>query len=450
MIEPRSPASRLWALTRQTADGLALLDYGAIVGSACIYAQMAFMLPGKYTFLVAGLYLFFGWISRALFRRRLRLWVFLLPTAAYCLTALADGLQYHVVRADLINIGVAVAVAAPLGISRMAPAVRSIFFTRFHETIASLGIFAALLGLAKFQLLSTTGYRIPFFIYNDGLYPWGAALSGDYNEFALALVVSFGSTLWLLPREHRLGWRYWYHIGLVIIPVAVLLSGSRRGVLFITVGALFFAVPRLLRWLRRSTPLPQRRNSLKPVLLAYSILAFVTVLNLDAIASLVTQLGERQEYIMAVDRVSEITSDALFESRQHYFPESIALLSKKSELGLLFGSGFDYLPYFGAKDGEDYPHNFLLSSMLYGGIFQTLLVLILIWAALLSCLRGGTHGTILLYWLTFCVAFALISSNSLFSSKMHLLTLLIALDLPRHQRPQVPYSLLQQPTSHIR
>jgi len=86
--------------------------------------------------------------------------------------------------------------------------------------------------------------------------------------------------------------------------------------------------------------------------------------------------------------------------------------------------------------------------MLYGGVVQTLLISFLAIAALICCWRFGGDGQSLLVWLVICLLFHLSSSNSLFSMKMQIVFLLMALDLPsgsNRRRAKMRPALVRDP-----
>jgi hypothetical protein len=77
---------------------------------------------------------------------------------------------------------------------------------------------------------------------------------------------------------------------------------------------------------------------------------------------------------------------------------------------------------------EDYPHNFVLSALLYGGLLQTSMTLFLLGAALSSAWRAGYDQRILVFWLILLILFHSSSSNSIYSTELFLVLIALALD----------------------
>jgi hypothetical protein len=121
------------------------------------------------------------------------------------------------------------------------------------------------------------------------------------------------------------------------------------------------------------------------------------------------------------------------DSRMHYWSITMERLSGLTPIEYVFGEGFAYVTDLGADPqlGEDYPHNFLFSSMLYGGLVQTTCLLFMLSLALARLSRRSQNNGMLALWFILVIFYLLTSCNSFFSAEIAVFLAVIGLSVRR-------------------
>ncbi|MCO5101258.1 MAG: O-antigen ligase family protein [Burkholderiaceae bacterium] len=283
--------------------------------------------------------------------------------------------------------------------------------------IASTG---ALLGVLGFVKLIYLAYGQPFIapVLPDRPYPGGTSVAHDYNSYALSVACGVTACvgLWRFPRIANIA-----TIGAGVAVGAGLLSGSRRFVLVIIVLALIVLVfPRLM-------PLSRKAAVWRVAIVATVAGALFAV----AQAFVVNVLGGRltaqpalrsgqADTLYTVGRLMTLSDGArivLARSLQKAVEEGVVppfrsedpVISRRMperpsvgaarldrwRFGLelyrdsgrtWIGDGFAYGAAFAGRfavpTGYDYPHNFVISALLYGGLVAAVSLIILLIASL--------------------------------------------------------------------
>lgn len=394
------------------------------------------MLPALSRPLFYGMVLFVP-VALALgrrFRFSSRLSFFVVPAAAYCVTAAFSGLQYVLVRSDIVKMLTALTFVSALSLARMSSPQRQQFERWLHRTVYLVALAGAALGLMKLGLL-LRGAEMPFLVNPiDGSYPEGSALQTDYNIFALALLFGLVSAAWLWRREENRLILNLSHAGVPLLVAAVALSGSRRGLIFLVCGAIVWTLS-----VRRQRLAPGGAPGARParvawvrVLPAYLAMLLVVVLQWGRIESYVGDLLSSAEYARLSSRAESIRTGDMLEPRLVYWERAVDVIASATWPEWVVGSGFGYLADFGRFSGldEDYPHNVFLSAVLYGGFLQSGMLLLMLMVALRRFLVSPGDAGALGAWLVLEVAFLFFSSNSFFSSEFAMVLSLLALALP--------------------
>jgi hypothetical protein len=282
-------------------------------------------------------------------------------------------------------------------------------------TVASI---AAIGGLWKLSLLVRFEI-IEALRQADGGYPPGTALRPDYNVYALCVVMGLAATLWLahnLPR--RTGRLAFLSLLASFMIAAILLSSSRRGAVFALLVLLLAETP----WWRlpTSTALPIHWR-LAPLL----VLAISAPFVLSAVTARAGQFGVSTDALVKVfDRLSSLQSpEQAFSTRQVRIEWAMKEAERSYGVAdLLVGRGFTFLSDMGREfanyTGIDYPHVFLLSSLLHGGLALVLLQLAFIWLAARALWQHRREAGFLLPLFLLALIFALSSSNGLYSNEV--------------------------------
>ncbi len=377
-----------------------------------------FVLGAVCLFTLRGIYFQRGWL------------LLVVTTGAFAITAYFSGRAFGVVRNDLYSIFQAAVLSVFVSPSHFGASRRARFWLMLHRSFLVIGCAAAVIGLFKLVLMGR-GVTLDFFLTSEGVYPPGSSLNADYNVFSVALIMSMGSALWLLNRDRSDIIYLLCHISLPAMVACVLLTSSRRAVVFLAIGAVAAFATRV--WRRRRNQRIERESGARSrwlIVATYVIILALTVSNIQGVASRFQDFFQDDEVQSVTMRTRTLGSAEAAQSRLIYWQASIQRLSQHSPFEWIFGSGFGYVRELaiGLDVVEEYPHNFVLSAMLYGGLFQTTLTLALLIAAHRRAWIVGVDHRIIFFWLLMLTAFHSTSSNSIFSAEIFLVLIALALD----------------------
>lgn len=304
-------------------------------------------------------------------------------------------------------------------------------FKRISRIIWISSVFIASIGLIKF-LMQLTG--LPLFVDM----PWGTSLNSDKNFFAL---YSFLGLIGLVPRllnsKKFIEVLFANSIFLLLV-LNILFSYSPRSVLLLVLLVIISIGLQLYYLFKRN----KTNNILKIKKLRF-LTTFVFILVLFIAVLFKTNTISTQKvypYYFSVDdnnqkeHKSLTFNDAIQLKKWEY---ALSYFKSQPLSAKLFGGGFDYLKDFGAKffsdkNKIDYPHNPLLSALLYSGIiglvFAVFFLSVAFYYTLIYIKEHPLYGSMLLV----CSAFVFFSGNSLFSVPIFLFLFSLAF-LIRHQ-----------------
>lgn len=345
--------------------------------------------------------------------------VHLLTLSAFLILALGQGAWGIplAMRSDLIHAMQAL-VTVPLiaGMLGTHPRLSRRFLIDVARGVAVVGAGAALLGLAKLAFM-TRGILVDSLFLADGRYPPGATLQQDYNQAALGLLIALCCALWLSSHATLGRWeRLAFAAISPVLGAAILLSTSRRGLLFLLLLLSGLALAAMLRVFRRA-----RGGRIRLRLLTVVVATLGVGVGLRERARVVDWAETFLAVGASTSRLQEVTDrGSLVSSRAPLTADAFnQLAGSYSVRDLMLGRGTTYLfemgNAFNSGSGVEYPHNFVLSAMLHGGLLLTLLMLGLVSEGVLRAWRLRTSAWPLLATLVFASAFALSSSMSLYS-----------------------------------
>jgi hypothetical protein len=341
--------------------------------------------------------------------------LFFVTGGLYILKALLCPPVPNLVKSDIRNILVGFALLATLGLADLSRDGWQRFQIRLQRTVLVVGAIGAVLGLAKLLYYNQGGIIFRLMDPERG-YPLGTSLVMDYNFYALPLLLGLVTAFWLLKRDLSGMWRAIALLCLPALILAVLLSGSRRGLIAVVGG-----VPILTAWLCLSKSSLRQTNTnsgivWKAGLSGLALAVILCVWKLDSIAQFIENAVATDSFNSVMNRWETFETGTYSDSRLHYWGVALERFSRLGPLDYLLGEGFGYVTDLGAAPdvAEDYPHNFLLSSMLYGGVLQTGFLLLMISLALSRLVGKGMIAA----WFVLVILFLLTSCNSFFSSEM--------------------------------
>ena len=421
VIRPQSRASQ---------PAITLIE---LAGCMVIAAMCVDMWLGIYTLVRCGIYIVAVILALAGSGFKARIsplgGLFFLTGGLYILKALLYPPVPSLVRNDIRNILVGFAFLATFGMAHLTQEAWRQFQFKLHRTMVLFSTLGAVLGLAKLFYYNQGGV-IPYLMDPERGYPLGTSLTMDYNFYSLPLLLGILSAFWLMKRDGSSLWRTLALVSLPLLVVAVLFSGSRRGLI-----VLACAVPFLAAWLifGRREPRPEQAGSGAIWKAALTILGCVLLfcaLQLDSVSQAVQEVTAADSLSDVWKRWQTFQEGTYSDSRVYYWTVTLQRLSHFRFLDFLFGQGFGYVTDLGADPdlAEDYPHNFVLSSMLYGGVLQTSILLMMVFLAFTQLAFGGNRS-LLGGWFLLVVFFLSTSCNSFFSSEIAVFLTVVALAL---------------------
>lgn len=343
---------------------------------------------------------------------------------------LNKGILYSNNITDLINIG-----SLLLLLFTLSYVTNEIYIKikhKIHLLISVTTILVSLFSLYKFYALLN---NVKFdFLYYENKYPAGSSLMVDYNMFSLGMIMGIISITYLILNVENILISYLLFIAYVPLSVAVFFSSSRRGMLILTI--LLFLIMVLL--IKKS---PLLRNTKRKVLFLLLILLIITfTIRLTKIVEL-----DINNHFVIEDVLSRSLGVYDFSnsisSRTNLWDQSLEILSNSSILQIVFGNGFNYLDELGRifkAGGEEYPHNFLLSTFMYSGIIGLVVLLALIIYVIYRSIIGWKEiGLDIVIMFIISLIFMSVSGNSLFSSKLLTVLIVIILSVPFKKRASI-------------
>ena len=266
---------------------------------------------------------------------------------------------------------------------------------------------SALMGLLKYVNIISGRYLNSYYYENQLLS--GSSLSTDYNVYSLGLTIGALLSIGLFGKHTKRLFKILYILIIGIIILSILLSGSRRGVLMS--GFILFC----LAYSHQIFSARKQITLVTTIFVPIGVLFFISY-----------NWGKISEYLLSTDlldqditRVLTLKEELQGENeRTTRFSWSLDYFSGRTGVETVFGSGFEYLQIMGRSfsgDLEDNPHNYLLSSLLYGGILSLIISLLMTYELILSSFDQNRIWYPVIIILIF---FGLTSSNSLFAYRM--------------------------------
>ena len=286
-----------------------------------------------------------------------------------------------------------------------------VYFGLFHVYVRNIVFFGCcitgLMGLLKYVNILSGRYLNSYYYENQLLS--GSSLSTDYNLYSLGLTIGALLSIGLFKKNTTHLFKLLYILTIGIIILSILLSGSRRGVLMS--GLILFC-------LAYSSQILNARKQITLV-----TILFVPIVVLFFISN---NWGKITEYLLSTDLINQDITRVLTlkeelqgeNERTSRFAWGLDYFSERTGLETIFGSGFEYLKIMGrifSGELEDTPHNYLLSSLLYGGILSLIISLLMTYELISSSFNQHRiwYPVVLVL-----ILFGLTSSNSLFAMRL--------------------------------
>lgn len=295
-----------------------------------------------------------------------------------------------------------------------------------YFALTFIGVIIALIGFYKYYYL-LQGVELESFKAKADSYPWGTSLVSDYNMFSLGLIISLFAVYNLIKENKNLYINMLFLLSGLIILTAILLSGSRRGMI-IGVLILLFCFFLLIKYLLSSTILMMKRLKVKRSAVVILILAlfaynefsvnleFEEEINYSKIEELVVRA---QGLLTLMEGGETSASDRL---KRWDFAYDI-IENDYSTVNIFLGNGFEYLKLYGKEfeksdSIEDYPHNIFITHLLFSGIIGFIvLMLFLLEFIYIIQVKIYREYSFLSFGSILVLLYVLVSNNTIFSSK---------------------------------
>ncbi len=304
-------------------------------------------------------------------------------------------------------------------------------FKKMSRVIWVTSIFVALIGICKHGL-QLIGIEISIET------PWGTAINDDKNFYAL---YSFLGLVGLYPRisKSESPFNRWVSFLLVMILIVnIILSYSTRSIFLLVLfflGLLLLQLSWLIKKQAFRYPVIAKNLRLPTVFLAlFFILVFWAAKTKQPIADRwVENYFGKDAQIEKLD-FSYLTHNTFQFDKWEY---AITYFKDQNTINQFFGGGFTYLESFGQKYWGnsaqlDYPHNPVLSALLYSGLLGAVFLLFFLFVSFYYSVLYFKKQPLFSMMLFVCTLFIFFSGNSLFSVPIFLFLFSLSF-LVRHQ-----------------
>lgn len=292
-----------------------------------------------------------------------------------------------------------------------------LFKQRLFKMLSYVFPFIALLSIYKFYLL-TKGAELSFISQGRDGYPSGSSLIKDYNMYSLGMSVGFVALIYYYNKTNSLVIKVLSLISVFLIGASIYLSGSRRGIIILLFLIIYFFFYTVLKK-DRVRNVKKRGKKIRGIILFFVFFTVLigTLLNNDY------KIFSSNEFERIEMRSSTILNfEESFSGRTNRWEYGLELVKEFNFSQFLVGQGFIYLDKFQERFNtlnEDYPHNFLISSLLYSGLIGMFILLILLVFPLIKLLRNLKEvGSEILCIYILTLVYLLNSGNSLFSIRI--------------------------------
>jgi hypothetical protein len=215
----------------------------------------------------------------------------------------------------------------------------------------------------------------------QGFVSWGH----DYNYFCLILL--FGVYAWWSLVSTKRYWGIYYVFLLFITGPLIFIIGSRRGIVFFALLFIWMIVSRLVKGLQQRLVL-NRQAVL--ILLVFVVIIAVAILCANHFSHL-DNVNSSGHFANMWLRYKTLDSGTVYyQSRGWRVIYALSLYNQYDAFHMLLGHGFHFINDFAQKNNlqiADYPHNPLLSALLYSGLIGFIIAVFYYFSAFVIAYR---------------------------------------------------------------
>ncbi len=384
-------------------------------------------------------FIFFRSFKASLSVNKVYILPYLFLVLGYLLAALLSDNFYNTIKGEMFNI-LWWTIFSLLVVSELNKEAKVVFFfNRLSLMIFTGSLVAAIIGLYKLYIFEFSGTIWETSYSQEGTIIQGSSLNSDYNIYTLGILLGVFAGKYsndLYPTKIK---NLVFKLSTPVMALAMLTSGSRRGILF---TILMLLIVYLFKFSSQISIVRQLATQKVKTLTFCCLFILLFILFVDNIEFILNNLQLESTIFGRLATLSSQLTQA--NERTLRWDLAYEMLSSKDLVQLIFGSGFDYISRYGEKFGntEDNPHNFILATWLYGG-FCAVLMLFITLITSLRCMANKPIFTFFFIAQLFLLFFSLTSSNTLFSYRIFpVLTLLPLLISTKYSR--YPYKDLSE------
>ncbi len=289
------------------------------------------------------------------------------------------------------------------------PKAFSIIFRNILKLIAFASIFVATIGIIKFVLqLNNIGFAVHS--------PLGTSINSDKNFYALFSLLGLVGMIPWIQKKQPYSKSFLIQIGILLLLFNVIFSLSYRAGLIILILILVLIIINFQYYFLKSSIKVNNIVSHTRGVLISIILLFMLYMKCDKTNLNILKIT--QENIAAFkENPDKIMIEAFnFDKWQYAFDKFM----NQRWYNKLFGMGFDYLEDFGNKfypkiNRFDYPHNPILSALLYSGLLGAFFTFVFIVISVYYGIIYFKNYPLFSLMLYISFLFIFFSGNSLFS-----------------------------------
>lgn len=327
----------------------------------------------------------------------------------------------------------------------------------FLFSAALFAVALAILGTIKYLLFLVPEFISQILTEPLSSYPWGSALTQEYNFYALSLLIG-AFALCVFWTEAKHDWSaLFFAICLVFVVIVAAYAGSRR---FWLLAPAMLGSQLMLYFSRRYVALFSARTLALLLAAALGVGAAVWERhNEDTLRAYVRDFTDRLPLAALILNGIKAHGVPGFGAIDYEYrllsmtdpAEEFGMSARKErwafavQLGVnspIAGMGFDYRDSFSCRfqacEADDNPHNPILSAWLYGGLFGVFTVSLLMWISLRNAIGFARavplEGTGIALGYASTLVFAMISGDTIFSMPVLITTAIAASIYPWSNR----------------
>ncbi len=380
-----------------------------------------FPLFGSYTLIIGSLLIVLNKIE---FKFNFGIGLILVLICMYLFgIIMSGGVLYNVIISDIINIICFIIIwlimGTELNINRFIKLL-SIISTNL---LAIIGI----ISLYKFNML-LANIKLSQFM-NGSFYPNGTSLVKDYNMFTYGFIIGMIFCLYLIKIHKNKLIVLYYNFVFFLLSFVIVFAGSRRGWISLFIVWCIFIIQSLTNTSKRNFK-ELLLSLMKPII--YVLLIFLMVNFITNIFSADFVVENQRQLTNLSNRLSTLTNDdsGALTPRVDRLNYSAELFEDYNFIQFFIGDGFNYISKFGIKFStsnlEDYPHNPVISSLLYSGVIGIFFTLtFILYSFYFSIKNYKIIGVHFLLIFLISILYVFISFNSIFSNEFFFLSILV-------------------------